>query len=97
MTTPNNMTFLDPNNPLLSGGPARLDGGIIEHPQTGKTGVLSVRTASTTQTVLIDAASLREWAKFCNDLADQLGGGRLQAASILDVASLDSTMQPKRR
>lgn len=97
MTMPNSMRFLDPNNPLLAGGPARLDGGIIEHPQTGKTGVLSVRTSSATQTVLIDAASLREWAKFCNDLADELGGGKLQVASITDVAALDATMQAKHR
>jgi hypothetical protein len=91
------MQFLDQNNPLLGNGPARLDGGTITHPQMGKQGVLSVRTSSTTVTVIMTAESLRAWGKFCNDLADEVGGGTLQPASIMDVAALDTTMQRRTR
>ena len=96
MTTPrqNPSQFLDAGNPLLSAGPARLDGGVITTPQ-GKLGCLTVRTSSTTTTVLVEADDLRKWAQFISDLADQADGGgtRLIAASAIDAAALDATMR----
>jgi hypothetical protein len=93
MTTPNSMQFLDQNNPLLASGPARLDGGTIEFPQVGTLGVLSMRTASATVTAMLTADELHTWARFVDALADQVGGGRLQAATAMDVAALDPTMK----
>jgi hypothetical protein len=98
MTTPNVPQFIDPNNPLLNGGPAKLDTGTIVGPEGKKVGVLTIRTASTTVTVLMAAENLNEWGDLIKDLAASLGGGaKLQAASMMDVAALDTTMQAKRR
>lgn len=100
MTTPvqNPMQFLDPNNSLLSGGPARLDGGSITPPGQPPMGVLTFRTASTTLTVLMGAADLRNWAGIINGLADEVEGKKhLQPASVMDVAALDGAVAFKKR
>jgi hypothetical protein len=97
MTTPNALQFIDPNNPLLNGGPAKLDTGSIVGPDGKKVGVLTIRTASTTVTVLMGAVHLNEWSEILGNLAKDIGGGaKLQAASMMDVASLDPTMRPGR-
>lgn len=89
----NNMQFIDQNNPLLAGGPAKLDGGTIESPATGKMGVLTMRTSSGTLTAMMDADSLRNWAKFIDSLADEVEGKKhLQPATMQDVAVLDGSM-----
>jgi hypothetical protein len=95
MTMPDNpLQFLDPNNPLLSGGPARLDGGVIEHPTEGRMGGLSVRTGSTTCAVFMGADDLDKWAAFISGLADEVRGGpKLAKATMADVAALGSTMR----
>lgn len=90
--------FLDTGNPLLAGGPAKLDTGSITTEDGQQAGVLTVRTSSATVTVLLNATSLDEWGDLIKTLAASLGGGKkLQAASVFDVASLDPTMQGKRR
>jgi hypothetical protein len=96
---PNNMQFLDVNNPLLAAGPARIDTGIIEHPETGRIGVFTLRTSSSTNTALIGADDLRNWADHITALADALdgGGSKLVSASPLDVQTLDTTMQRRTR
>jgi hypothetical protein len=89
--------FIDPNNQLLNGGPARLDTGSITTPDGKKVGVVTIRTSSTTITVLMDAPNLDEWGDIIKNLAKELGGGvKLQAASAMDVAALQPTMRPSR-
>jgi hypothetical protein len=91
---PNQMRFLDINNPLCAGGPARIDSGIIGTEQ-GKMGVLTVRTASTTLTVVMNTDDLRNWAEHISNLADAMDGGgtKLVAAGMGDVVALDTTMR----
>jgi hypothetical protein len=63
-------SYLDENNPLLSGVPARLDTGAIGLPAgAGTAGVVTVRTASTTVTVILTAAELDTWAGVLRNLA----------------------------
>ena len=87
------MRFLDVNNPLCAGGPARIDSGMIGTEQ-GKMGVITFRTSSTTLTVVMNADDCRNWADHINGLADALDGGgtKLVPAGMGDVAALDKTM-----
>lgn len=95
---PSQMCFLDVHNPLIGGGPARIDTGIIQHPDAGKMGVLTVRTSSATVTVLMGDSDLDNWADHIHQLADALRGGpKLAAATMGDVAALDTTMQRRTR
>ncbi len=92
---PNQMRFLDINNPLCSGGPARIDSGIIGTEQ-GPMGVLTFRTPSTTLTMVLQPEDLRNWAEHISGLADAMdknGGTKLVSASMGDVVALDKTMQ----
>lgn len=85
------MQFLDPNNPLLASGPARLDAGIITHPVQGKIAMATVRTQSTTVTVALSADDIGNWVEMLQGLQAALGGGsKLQAANMGDVAALNS-------
>jgi hypothetical protein len=96
MTQPNNSTqFLDPNNPLASGGPCRLDLGSISYPELGEVGVVTVRTPSTTVTVLLNPAEMRAWADSLDDAATQLGAPRngLLVATPQEAMSLDTSMR----
>jgi hypothetical protein len=94
MPDPSQMRFLDVNNPLCAGGPARIDSGIIGTEQ-GQMGVLTVRTASTTLTVVMSANDLRSWADHINGLADHMDGSgtKLVSATMGDVVALDTTMR----
>src|SRR5277367_5491873 len=83
MTTP--APFLDPNNPLAAGGPARLDTGIVDPPGVGRLGVVTVRTPSTTCMVLMDADDIRAWAAELTDLADRVENG----PGLVKTASMD--------
>ena len=90
------MQFLDINNPLVAGGPARIDSGIITHADAGQMGVLTIRTPSTTVTVVMSPEDLRSWADHINNLAEHLdkgGGTKLIPAGMGDVVALDKTMQ----
>lgn len=97
MTMPNPMQFIDPNNPLLATGQARLDLGTINIPGAGEFGVVTVRTASATQTVMLAAKDVAEWAKSLTGLSEAMGGSKLQVATAMDVAALDTTMQRNTR
>jgi hypothetical protein len=94
MPDPSQMRFLDINNPLCAGGPARIDSGMIGTEQ-GKMGVLTFRTPSTTLTVVMQADDLRTWADHINQLADHMDGGgtKLIPAGMGDVVALDKTMR----
>jgi hypothetical protein len=95
VTTPP-VPFFDVGNPLLAQGPANLDTGSVSGPG-GKVGVVTIRTASATQTVFIGAADLRNWAALLTGLADQLSGGLVQA-SVADVAAVSQPLiTPRRR
>jgi len=79
----------DLGNPLLAPVPARLDLTSADlHDGGGKIGLVTVRTPSTTQTVMLTAEDLRTWAGLLTGLADQLTGGIVRATP-LDVAALD--------
>lgn len=91
------MRFLDVNNPLVSGGPARIDTGIIAHPEAGNLGVLTLRTGSATVTVLLNANDLDSWADHIKSLATSLRGGpKLAAATMGDVAALETVQRRTR-
>lgn len=82
MSSPGPAPFLDQNNPLLAGAPARLDTGVLGLPAgAGTAGVVTIRTASTTLTVLMSAADLDTWA----------GEFRKLAATVRDAPVLDRT------
>lgn len=91
---PSQMRFLDVGNPLISGGPARIDSGIIQHPEAGKLGVLTVRTGSATVTCFMGADDLDNWADHIHLLADALRGGpKLVPATMGDVAALETVQR----
>jgi hypothetical protein len=86
-TPARNRPFLGQDNPLLAGGPARLDTGIIGLPAgAGNVGVLTVRTASGEQTVFMTAADLDSWAKVISDLA-----AAVRAAPVLALPTAGET------
>lgn len=85
--------YLDPHNPLLASGPARLDAGTIELPGVGRLGVLTVRTPSTTVTVMLSAEDVATWTDLLAKVRDDLGGKKLVAATPMEVAALDTTMK----
>lgn len=83
---------MDVNNPLLSGTPCRLDGGVAQTAD-GRVGVLTVRTTSATVTGFLSAEELRTWAKFINDLANEVdGGSRIAPVNSLDAAAINSEL-----
>lgn len=78
--------LVDAGNPLLAQVPARLETGTIDTPG-GKLGILTVRTSSTTLTLMLAEADLRNWADGLTALAGQLGSSLVQA-SVMDITSL---------
>jgi hypothetical protein len=103
MTMPeqgNTMPFIDPNNPLCGPGPARLDTGVIQHPVDGKMGIATVRTPSTTVTLVMQPEDLRGWGDSLHALADQIEGKepkpKLAVATPQDVAVLETVQRRTR-
>lgn len=99
MTTPGQpQPLVDMGNPLLAHVPAQLDTGTVDLPGEGKFGVMTIRTGSTTLTVMLAAVDLKNWAGVLAGLAEDLGGG-LVKASPLDMTALDMMhpVGPKRR
>jgi hypothetical protein len=88
VTTPQR-PLIDPGNPMLERFPAQMDTGTVDIQGAGTFGVMTIRSANTTLTVMLGADDLREWSKILGGLADQLGGG-LVKASPFDVSALDS-------
>ena len=86
--------FFDKNNPLLAQVSARLDTGTITEPGESPRAVLTIRTASTTMTVVLGSDDLNMWVDILTKLADSLHGPanmpqrRVQPANILDVMRL---------
>lgn len=80
MVTPQEPQAWDPSNALLGEGPAALSTALVETPQ-GQRLVLTIRTASTTLTVLLAAADAKEWATQIKAIADQMSASGLIVAA----------------
>lgn len=87
MPHPQAPVLVDPGNPLLGKSSCRLETGAIEAP--GETlGVITVRTPTTTLTVFLSPADVRNWAGLLDGLARQLSGSGLVQASPQDLGLL---------
>ena len=75
MTTPEQPP-VDTGNPLLSETPAALSTALVQTPQ-GQRLALTIRTASTTLTVLLGAMDARTWAGQFKAVADQMSASGL--------------------
>lgn len=89
--------YLDPNNPLLATGPARLDTGSLTLPGLGELGVITVRTSSATQTVMLGLDDLHDWRKLIDQLDDSLSGKKIKPATAVEVAKLDGSIPFRKR
>lgn len=86
MTQPQQPALIDTGNPLLSGGPARLDTGSVWAEGGGtQVGVVTVRTTSATVSVMLTRAQLRSWAGLLTSLADSFSESGLMVAAAADV------------
>lgn len=94
MTAPSPLQWLDPNNPLLAGGPVTLECGTVAKPGEPVVVGVTMRTDSATVTGFITPAQLEEWAGLLCGLRGSLGAGgtKLAAATMADVARLDPTI-----
>lgn len=80
MTSP---PFIDAGNPLLKASPAQLETGTIGH-----LGAVTVRTPTTTLTVLLNAGDVKTWAAVLAGLAATMSGSGLSVVSAADGARL---------
>jgi hypothetical protein len=71
---------IDTGNALLTQTPAQLMTGQIMTP-VGQLGVLTIRTTSTTLTIMLDGKNLKEWAGILNQLASSMSGNGLVTGS----------------
>lgn len=78
MTTPAPQPF-DPANQLLSETPAQLNIAVMDTP-AGQRLVMTVRTASTTVTVLLQGADAKSWAAQMTRAATAMSGTGLVVA-----------------
>lgn len=87
-------SFFDENNPLLSQVTARLDTGVITEAGEAPRGALTIRTASTTLTVVLGSYDLAMWSEIIGALSDEVAGPanmpqrRVEPATIHDVVQL---------
>lgn len=72
--------FLDAGNPLLGPCAARLETGTLAV-SGSQLGVVTIRTASTTLTVLLKAADVKVWAKLLTGLGDSMSSSGLTVVS----------------
>jgi hypothetical protein len=74
MTTPNPQPPpFDTGNGLLGETPAQLSAALMDTP-AGQRMVLTVRTASTTLSVLLARDDVRDWAQLIKSVGDQMSG-----------------------
>jgi hypothetical protein len=92
VSTPAAPAFFDPGNPLLAQVPVQLDAGTVTGAGPDPVAILTIRTASTTLSVLLGAEELGKWSEIISGLHASLNGGgssrRVQAASVADVMQL---------
>jgi len=80
-------SFTDAGNPLLAPGPSQLDLGTVDSPQ-GKIGIATIRTASTTLTVVLNGPELDKWAELFGQLAKEVKGTGLVTATVAETMHL---------
>lgn len=86
--------FLDIGNLLLSQVPVRLELGAVTAPGRPQTGVVTLRSATTTMTALLTAEELRAWAGMLTEAAGALSGSSVVPASAVDIAALQQQLHP---
>ncbi len=98
MTSPQQgASIVDVGNTLLAPVQVRLETGAGHGPQ-GRIGVLTLRSATTTFTVMLGAGDLRKWAGALESLADSLSvSGKVVPATVFDVAALHQQENGRRR
>ncbi len=79
MTTPQPATPFDQGNPLLGETPAQMTTVLIDTP-AGQRLALTVRTPSTTVTVLLAGKDAQEWARALTKAADTMSASGLVVA-----------------
>lgn len=94
MTDPGPPSFLDAGNPLLSQVPVRLELGALGPAGGTRTGVLTLRSATTTMTVLLSAGELRSWSASLAAAATALDASTVVPASAADVAAIQAQLHP---
>jgi len=72
---PAGVPFVDTGNRLLTRVTADLETGTVSQADGTTLAVITVRTASTTLTVMLDAPSLATWMGVLNGLRGELGAG----------------------
>lgn len=77
---PQGVPFVDTGNQLLGPVPASLDAGTVTQPDGTKLVVITLRTASTTMTVMLTAGDFATWMKVLDGLRDTVGA-RIQVVT----------------
>ena len=80
---PDPRTYLDIRNTLLGRVPALLETGSVTAPQ-GTLGIVTIRTASTTMTVLVTRDELADWIRVLQDQLGKLSSTRLVTGITLE-------------
>ena len=80
MTMPQPDMPVDQGNPLLGETPARLSLTLVETPQ-GQRLAVTIRTPSTTLTILLNSADAKTWAGLLSGAAAQMSASGLIVAN----------------
>ena len=88
MTTPLEPTPFDQGNPILAGGPAQITVTLVDSAD-GQNLALTIRTASTTLTVVLARDDARAWAAAIRSASDQLSSSRLVVAGAAAMPVLN--------
>jgi len=90
--------LIDQGNPLFGPAACQLDTGVLSPGNGTKVGVLTIRTPTTTLTVMLAGPELGRWAQAISGLADQVSGTGpgLALPSPADISAV-STLARERR
>jgi hypothetical protein len=72
---PQDSPFVDPGNRLLAPVRADLETGTVHWPDGTRYAVVTIRTASVTLTVMLDAAGFATWMRVLTALQNTMGAG----------------------
>jgi len=87
MTTPQAPPPFDPGNPLLGETPAQMSTSLVDTP-FGQRMALTIRTASTTMTVLLGRDDATTWGQNISQTANGMSGLILAGVGALPTAPL---------
>ncbi|SRR6266568_9426861 len=76
---PQQVPLVDAGNQMLSPVEARLDAGTVSTP-AGVMAVITIRTASTTLTIMLGRNDLQTWLGVLNGLTGKMGGALVPAS-----------------